>query len=193
LTFAKTGRFFAMADELGPIPTDITVIGKSLGFGILPISLVIARRALTIRATGAVATSDLRPLACAILCEGIHHIIEQRLLEKSVVLGEVLRSLLSDIAVEFPDLFTEIRGAGFLNGIELTERAAANIPQFRRCMIENGVYVEFMAGAGRRSGGARHVMPAMRIAPPLIARTGDIEAIARAILAGAADYRQHLT
>lgn len=49
LTFAKTGKYFAMNDKEGHIPTDITVIGKSLGMGVLSTSMVIARKDLTIR------------------------------------------------------------------------------------------------------------------------------------------------
>lgn len=189
LTFAKTGRFFAMTDDDGPITTDITVIGKSLGLGVMPISLVIARRKLTVRATGAVATCDLRPLACGLIREGIRYIVEKDLLEESRVLGEWLRDRLALLVAEFPDVFVEIRGIAFLNGIELTEAAAAHIPELRRSVIENGAYVEFMAGAGRRTAGARYVLPAMRIAPPLTTSRDDLDVIIGAIRRGAEHIR----
>ena len=192
LTFAKTGRFFAMTDQAGPIRTDITVVGKSLGLGVVPISLVIARNHLTVRATGAVATCDLRPLACGLLCEGLRYIVEKNLMEESLILGEWLRRRLAAVVAEFPDLFAEVRGVGFLNGIELTEPAAAHIPEFRRRIIEAGAYVEFMAGAGRRTSGARYVLPAMRIAPPLIAGKDDLDIVVGAIRRGAEHVRRLL-
>jgi acetylornithine/N-succinyldiaminopimelate aminotransferase len=83
-------------------------------------------------------------------------------LEESRVLGEWLRDRLALLVAEFPDVFAEIRGIAFLNGIELTEAAAAHIPELRRSVIENGAYVEFIRddldviiGAIRR--GAEHI------------------------------------
>jgi acetylornithine/N-succinyldiaminopimelate aminotransferase len=35
-------------------------------------------------------------------------------------------------------------------------------------MIHHGIYLEFMAGAGKRSHGLRYIFPTMRIAPALI-------------------------
>ena len=90
LTFAKSGRFFAMSDVDGPVRTDVTVIGKSVGMGVISTSLVIARRGLTIRGSGAVATSDLRPLTCAVIRDGLGLIVGDKLVEQSVALGEHL-------------------------------------------------------------------------------------------------------
>lgn len=190
LTFAKTGAFFAMTDEDGPIATDVTVVGKSLGLGVVPISLVIARRALTVRASGAVATCDLRPLSCGLVRAGMRHLAERGLLERSRALGEKLRAGLADAVAELPEVFVEARGAGFLNGVELTERAAEALPELRRLLIEHGVFVEFMAGAGRRSHGARYVRPAMRVAPPLVATADELARIVDAIRAGARELRR---
>ncbi|GAA2696143.1 MULTISPECIES: aminotransferase class III-fold pyridoxal phosphate-dependent enzyme [Actinosynnema] len=167
LTFAKTGRFFGMTDERGPIPTDVTVIGKSLGMGALSTSMVIARRELTVRATGAIATSDLRPLTCEVIRSGIDHVVSSGLLESSAHLGGHLTGLLDELVRSFPDVFRESRGLGVMHGVELTERAADKLTAFREQVIRSGVYVEFMSGAGRRSHGLRYVFPTMRVAPPL--------------------------
>jgi ornithine--oxo-acid transaminase len=181
LTFAKTGRFFAMTDEQGPIPTDITVIGKSLGMGVLSTSMVIARRELSVRSSGAVSTSDLRPLTCGMLRSGLKYLVEQGLVERAGPLGEELRARLRrDVVEPFPELFREVRGLGYMNGIELTERAAGGLSKLRTRLIESGIFVEFMAGAGRRSHGLRYLFPAMRIAPPLIAGEEELkEMVAR--------------
>ncbi|ONI86953.1 acetylornithine aminotransferase [Actinosynnema sp. ALI-1.44] len=186
LTFAKSGRFFAMTDSEGAIPTDITVIGKSLGMGALSTSMVIARRDLGVRATGAVATSDLRPLTCAVIRAGLDHIVAEDMLGRSGELGAYLGTLLHEqLVVKFPDLFTEARGTGHLHGVELTEQAAAKRDVVRECMIRAGVYVEFMSGAGRRSQGLRYLYPTMRVAPPLVATRSDIEAIVDRLVSGA--------
>lgn len=191
LTFAKTGRFFAMTDDAGPIPTDITVIGKSLGMGALSTSMVIARRDLGVRPTGTVSTSDLRPLTCAVIRAGLEHIVAEGLLERSAVAGDHLGRLLRDrVVAEFPDLYREARGVGLLHGIELTDLAAARLGELRTTMIRNGVYVEFMSGAGRRSHGLRYLNATMRVAPPLVATAGDIEAIVARLVAGSRAVRQ---
>ncbi|MEV6923832.1 aminotransferase class III-fold pyridoxal phosphate-dependent enzyme [Dactylosporangium sp. NPDC051485] len=193
LTFAKTGRFFAMVDDDGPIPTDVTVIGKSLGMGVLSTALVIARRGLAPRPTGAISTSDLRPLTCAVIGDGLRHIVTEGLLAQSSSTGRVLHELLVNELVEaFPDLYRQARGVGLLRGVELTEAAAARLPLLRAHLIRAGVYVEFMAGAGRRSNGRRYVHPTLRLTPPLIAGPKDVEQIVERIVAGSRRARADL-
>ncbi|MET0493579.1 MAG: aminotransferase class III-fold pyridoxal phosphate-dependent enzyme [Actinoplanes sp.] len=187
LTFAKTGRFFAMTDDAGAIPTDITVIGKSLGMGAISTSMVIARRELGVRPTGTVSTSDLRPLTCAVIRAGLDHIVAGGLLERSAAVGAHLGRLLRDrVVAEFPGLYREARGVGLLHGIELTDHAAARLRELRTAMIRHGVYVEFMSGAGRRSHGLRYLNATMRVAPPLVATLDDVEAIVARLAAGSA-------
>ena len=194
LTFAKSGRFFAMADDEGPVPTDITVIGKSIGMGAVSTSMVIARRSLTVRGSGAVATSDLRPLTCAIIRDGLDLIVGDKLIEASAMLGEHLSSLLRrDLVEQFPDLYRESRGVGVMHGVELTERAAARVAELREHVIRAGVYVEFMAGAGRRSRGLRYVFPTMRIAPPLIATVADADELVGRLVEGSRTLRKAMT
>ncbi|MFJ6573333.1 aminotransferase class III-fold pyridoxal phosphate-dependent enzyme [Streptomyces sp. NPDC091292] len=189
LTFAKTGQFFGMADAYGPIPTDISVVGKSLGMGALSTSLVIARRHLTVRATGAISTSDLRPLTCAVIGAGLEHIHAEGLLERSRTLGEHLAARLrQELVAAFPDLYKENRGVGVMHGVEVTKLAADRLNDFRETMIRHGVFVEFMAGAGRRSGGLPYVFPTMRVAPPLITTTADADVMVERLAAGSAAF-----
>ena len=186
LTFAKTGKFFALQDDDGvPIPSDITVIGKSLGFGVSSIAMVISKRELTIRPIGGVATSDLRPLACAIIKAGIDCLVGNDLLQKSHTLGELLSEQLKTIVLSFPTVFSQARGRGFLQGLALTSRAAAFVRDLRLSILEQGALVEIMSGAGRRSQGLPYSFPAIRVAPPLIADRDDLETICESIRAGA--------
>jgi acetylornithine/succinyldiaminopimelate/putrescine aminotransferase len=169
LTFAKSGQFFAMRDGEGPIQTDITVIGKSLGLGVMSVSLVIARRDLTVRATGAVCTSDLRPIACHVMADGCRYLNASGLVTDAKVRGELLRNLLREkLSTRFSQVYGEVRGIGLLNGVELTADVAPYVGDLRVAMIRAGVYVEAMAGAGQRSSGLRYVYPTLRFAPPLV-------------------------
>jgi len=183
LTFAKTGDFFALHDGV-PVASDITVIGKSLGFGVSPISMVIARRELTIRPIGGVATCDLRPFACAVVKAGIDCLVRQGLLEKSRILGERLGEQLRALVRAFPKVFGRSRGQGYLHGLELTREAAAFARDIRLSILEHGALVEIMSGAGLRSHSLPYSFPAIRVAPPLIADADDINQIARSIWAG---------
>jgi acetylornithine/N-succinyldiaminopimelate aminotransferase len=192
LTFAKTGRYFAMADDAGPIPTDITVIGKGLGMGALSTSMVIARAELGVRASGAVSTSDLRPLTCVVVDEGLRHTVEAGLLEHSAALGDTLTSSLRTVVGGFPEVYTEHRGLGVLHGLELTETAAARVDALRTALLRAGVYVEFMAGAGRRSRGLRYLHPAMRIAPPLVTSAAQATGIVERLAAGTHAFLESL-
>ncbi|MFF0622431.1 aminotransferase class III-fold pyridoxal phosphate-dependent enzyme [Streptomyces sp. NPDC004296] len=190
LTFAKTGAWFAMRDADGPVPTDITVIGKFLGMGAVSTSMVIAREDLAVRSSGAVTTSDLRPLNCAVIRDGIEHIAAERLLARSADVGGSLAAQLDAALVgRHPDVFTEVRGTGAMLGVELTAAAADRIGELRRELIEAGVYAEFMAGAGKRSGGRRYVHPTLRIVLPLITTTTQADEIVDRVAAGARAMR----
>ncbi|MGG2464317.1 aminotransferase class III-fold pyridoxal phosphate-dependent enzyme [Streptomyces sp. RGM 3693] len=190
LTFAKTGDWFAMRDADGPVPTDITVIGKFLGMGAVSTSMVIARKDLAVRSSGAVTTSDLRPLNCAVIRDGIEHIETEGLLRRSADVGGDLAEYLDAVLVgRHPDVFTEVRGTGAMLGVELTAAAADRIGELRRKLIEAGVYAEFMAGAGKRSGGRRYVHPTLRIVLPLIATATQAHEVVDRVAAGARAMR----
>lgn len=190
LTFAKSGAWFAMSDEGGPIPTDVTVIGKSLGMGMISTAMVIARRELSVRPSGAVATSDLRPFTCRVMRAGLRVISEQRLIERSAELGPELGGALGEVARGAPEVFQAARGRGYLHGLELTEAAAAHLDALRRSLFDAGVHVEFMAGAGRRSRRHRYLFPALRVAPPLVAEKVDLVQIAERIAKAADRFRR---
>lgn len=183
LTFAKSGDFFALQDDV-PISPDITVIGKSLGFGVAPISMVIARRDLTIRPIGGVATSDLRPFVCGIMKAGIEYLVKQRLLERSRALGAFLAEQLSALVQAFPKVFTHARGRGFLHGLVLTKAATPFARDLRLSILEHGALIELMSGAGIRSHGLPFSYPAIRVAPPLIADEDDLRVIIKSMWAG---------
>jgi acetylornithine/succinyldiaminopimelate/putrescine aminotransferase len=189
LTFAKTGRFFAMRDEAGPIPTDITVIGKSLGMGVISVSLVIARQELTIRPTGAVCTSDLRPFACGVMSAGCRFLHERGLVAAAHERGLLLRGLLEErLVARFPEVYAEVRGLGLLNGVELTAEVAPRVTDLRTKLIAAGVYVEVMSGAGRRSGGLRYIYPTLRFAPPLVITEDEIHRLVESAVVGTAFF-----
>lgn len=185
LTFAKTGRYFAMVEDQVPIRTDITVIGKSLGFGIVSVSFVIARSDLRARTAGAICTSDLRPFTCSLVSKGMEYLQTNGLIASSSSRGKALKEKLEiDLIRRFPTVFREVRGCGFLIGLELTGMAAPLVEELRRELIESGVYVEVMAGAGRRTDQSRYIYPTLRIAPPLAISNKNLDTMARSLVIG---------
>jgi len=132
-------------------------------------------------------------LACGLMLAGLREMVDGSLLTRSATLGKELRLRLQEEVVDpHPDVFREVRGLGYLNGIELTEHASVAVPRFRALLIENGVFAEFMAGAGRRSCGHRYLFPALRIAPPLIADRDDLGVIVEGICAATATFQEEL-
>ena len=193
LTFAKSGRMFAMYDEGAPVRADITVIGKSLGMGVLSTSMVIARHELRTRANGVVATSDLRPVTCAVIHDGLRHIVSADLMDHSRELGGYLSvGLRAELADRYPDIYTAVRGTGVMHGLELSGQAAARLGSLRAEIIKAGVFIEFMAGAGKRSGGLRYIHPTMRVAPPLIATIDQADEIVRRLVEGTRQFKESL-
>lgn len=77
-----------------------------------------------------------------------------------------------------------------MHGVELTEAASAHLGAFRESMIRSGVYVEFMAGAGRRSHGLRYVFPTMRVAPPLVVTAAEVDSIVERLVDGSLAFRK---
>jgi acetylornithine/N-succinyldiaminopimelate aminotransferase len=177
----------------GPVLSDITVIGKSLGFGVCPISMVIARSDLTIRPIGGVATCDLRPFACAVINAGMECLVREGLLQRSRTLGERLAEHLSALVRAFPKIFSHARGQGYLHGVELTRTAAPFARDLRLSILEHGALVEIMSGAGIRSHGLPYSYPTIRVAPPLIADVDDIDKISKSLWAGVQAFANEAT
>jgi acetylornithine aminotransferase len=123
----RTGAWFAhqnpaVADPL-PEPADIVTVAKGLAGG-FPIGACIATGAAgdLLQPGNHGTTFGGNPVACAAALAVIDTIESEGLLEHVTALGEHLRTgLLQD------DRVTEVRGAGLLIGLDLTEPAAAEV------------------------------------------------------------------
>jgi acetylornithine aminotransferase len=123
----RTGTWFAhqnpaVADPL-PEPADIVTVAKGLAGG-FPIGACIATGAAgdLLQPGNHGTTFGGNPVACAAALAVIDTIESEGLLEHVTALGERLRrGLLQD------DRVTEVRGAGLLIGLDLTEAAAAEV------------------------------------------------------------------
>ncbi|MBO2532103.1 MAG: ornithine--oxo-acid transaminase [Thermoactinomycetaceae bacterium] len=118
--FGRTGKLFA-CDWEGVKP-DIYILGKALGGGVMPISATAAdREVLGVFEPGSHgSTFGGNPLACAVAVAALEVLVEERLPERSLELGEYFRSEL--LKIQNP-IIKEVRGKGLFIGMELYEPA----------------------------------------------------------------------
>ncbi len=118
--FGRTGKLFA-CDWEGVKP-DIYILGKALGGGVMPISATAAdREVLGVFEPGSHgSTFGGNPLACAVAVAALEVLLDERLPERSLELGEYFRSEL--LKIQNP-IIKEVRGKGLFIGMELYEPA----------------------------------------------------------------------
>ncbi|PRX41183.1 ornithine--oxo-acid transaminase [Planifilum fimeticola] len=118
--FGRTGKLFA-CDWEGVKP-DIYILGKALGGGVMPISATAADRdVLGVFEPGSHgSTFGGNPLACAVAVAALEVLLDERLPERSLELGEYFRSEL--LKIQNP-IIKEVRGKGLFIGMELYEPA----------------------------------------------------------------------
>lgn len=117
---ARTGKRFASDWE--KIVPDAYILGKALGGGVIPVSCVAANEdVLGVFTPGSHgSTFGGNPLACAVAVAALEVLEEEKLAERSLVLGDYFISLLKTLDAP---VIKEVRGKGLFIGIELTQSA----------------------------------------------------------------------
>ncbi|PLS03998.1 ornithine--oxo-acid transaminase [Neobacillus cucumis] len=117
---ARTGKMFAC--EWEGIEPDMYILGKALGGGVFPISCVVAdKEILGVFNPGSHgSTFGGNPMACAVSIAALDVLVDEKLAEKSLALGEYFINKLKEI--KNPKI-KEVRGRGLFIGVELTESA----------------------------------------------------------------------
>ena len=148
--FAKTGRMFA-AQTFGVTP-DIICTGKGISNGVIPLGAMIAREDMAEAFFGPPEagvnfahghTFANNPLACAVGIAVVDEMIEQRLDEKAVRLGDYLVARLE--CLKKYGVVREVRGKGVLRGVELVKdtRTMQPFPELGKAMkktsLKNGI------------------------------------------------------
>jgi acetylornithine/succinyldiaminopimelate/putrescine aminotransferase len=170
--FGRTGKLFAF-EHFGIVP-DILLLAKALGGG-MPLGAFIASTKVMDALKenpmlGHITTFGGHPVCCAAGLAALE-VLQKENLAASVVEKEILiRSLLIHPAIK------EIRGMGLMLAIEL-ENFGLNKKIIDRC-IANGVITDWFL----------HCDNAMRIAPPLIITTGELQKSCKVILEAVAYY-----
>ena len=116
----RTGTMFACESE--DVVPDMYILGKALGGGVFPISCVVANSdILGVFEPGSHgSTFGGNPMACAVSIASLEVLIDEKLAENSLELGNYFIGELKKI--EHPSI-KEVRGRGLFIGVELTEAA----------------------------------------------------------------------
>ncbi|HLS67056.1 MAG TPA: ornithine--oxo-acid transaminase [Pseudogracilibacillus sp.] len=116
----RSGKFLAC--EWDNVEPDIIILGKALGGGVMPISCIVANKdILGVFEPGSHgSTFGGNPLACAVSIAALDVIIENKLPERAVELGNYLQDELKKIN---NPVIKEVRGKGLFIGMELHESA----------------------------------------------------------------------
>jgi ornithine--oxo-acid transaminase len=125
---ARTGKMFAC--EWEGIEPDMYILGKALGGGVFPISCVVANKDIlgVFNPGSHGSTFGGNPMACAVSIAALDVIVDEKLAEKSLELGEYFISKLKEIK---NPLIKDVRGRGLFIGVELAQPARKYCEQLK--------------------------------------------------------------
>ena len=160
----RTGKLWGY-EHLGVEP-DIFTSAKGLAGGI-PIGAMMSKKFCDVFEPGNHAsTFGGNPFACASGLAVLKTIEGDRLLDNVKARGEQLRGRLETIKAHYPSLFTEVRGWGLINGLEISGDSALTSIDIVKAAMEAGL---LLAPAGPK---------VIRFVPPLIVTEAEVAAAA---------------
>lgn len=167
----RTGRMFA-SEHWGVVP-DVLTVAKALGGGVMPIGAFVARphlwQAFSQEPYLHSSTFGGNPAACAAGVATLQVLLEERLPDRAVQMGELLISSLRDVAGRHPRWVRDVRGKGLLVGVEFTDPDVALLASAEA--MARGVIFFFSLNRPE----------VVRLAPPLIVEPAHVEAACRAL------------
>jgi acetylornithine/N-succinyldiaminopimelate aminotransferase len=150
----RSGKFWGY-EKLG-IEPDILTSAKGLAGGI-PIGAMLCKDSCAVFEPGNHAsTFGGNPFACGAALAVLQTLEKDNILQNVQQRGEQLRVKLRAIAYKYPHLFSEVRGWGLINGIELRSDIELTSIQLVKAAMEQGL---LLAPAGPK---------VLRFVPPLI-------------------------
>lgn len=118
----RSGKLFAT--DWDNVKPDVYILGKALGGGVFPISVVLADKEVldvfTPGSHGSTFGGNPLPLACAASIAALDVIVDEDLPGRSLELGDYFKEQLKQI--DHPSI-KEVRGRGLFIGVELNESA----------------------------------------------------------------------
>lgn len=132
----RTGKL--LCSEHDNVKPDITILGKALSGGVLPVSVVLASSEviLTLKPGQHGSTFGGNPLACKVAMAALDVLVEEKLSENAERLGNILRKELASID---SDLIETVRGKGLMNALVIKPRGNVTAKKVCDKMKENGL------------------------------------------------------
>lgn len=117
---ARSGKMFAC--DWDHVVPDVFILGKALGGGVFPISCVVANKDIlgVFNPGSHGSTFGGNPMACAVSIAALDVLVDEKLSEKSLELGQYFMNQLKEIK---NPVIKEIRGKGLFIGVVLNEAA----------------------------------------------------------------------
>lgn len=157
----RTGKYWGY-ENLG-IEPDIFTSAKGLAGGI-PIGAMMCKKFCDLFQPGDHAsTFGGNPFACSVALTVGQTLEQENILQNVQERGEQLRAKLRAIADQYPNLFTEVRGWGLINGIELKADIELTSVDVVKAAMSQGL---LLVPAGPK---------VIRFVPPLIVSAQEIE------------------
>lgn len=156
----RTGKLWGY-ENLGVEP-DIFTSAKGLAGGI-PIGAMMCKEFCNVLTPGTHAsTFGGNPFACAASLKVLQTLEQEGILQNVQARGEQLRTKLRAIAKKDPTLFTDVRGWGLINGMELNAEMSITSLDIVKAAMEEGL---LLAPAGPK---------VLRFVPPLIVSEDEV-------------------
>ena len=157
----RTGKLWGY-EHLGVEP-DVFTSAKGLAGGI-PIGAMMCKEFCNVLSPGTHAsTFGGNPLACHSALAVLKTIEQENLLHNAQARGEQLRSLLHSLVEQYPQLFSEVRGWGLINGLQMRSEIELTSIDIVKEGLNQGLLI---APAGPK---------VLRFVPPLIVSPAEIE------------------
>ncbi len=157
----RSGKLWGY-ENLGVEP-DILTSAKGLAGGI-PIGAMLCKDSCAAFEPGNHAsTFGGNPFACAAALAVLHTLENESILQNVQERGEQLRVKLRAIALKYPTLFTEVRGWGLINGLELSSDIDLTSIEVVKASMDQGL---LLAPAGAK---------VLRFIPPLIVSSEEVD------------------
>ena len=158
--YGRTGKFFAI--ENWGVEPDLITLGKSIAAG-LPLSAVVGDKKYfdLLPKSSIGSTFGGNPVACAAAVEVIKTIDREKLLERALYLGKIIRRRFEGLKEKYPEI-KEVRGIGAMLAIEFIKDEETWSPDTETCQKviqearNNGV---ILAGAGLNKNVIRLLLP----------------------------------
>ena len=157
----RSGKLWGY-ENLG-IEPDILTSAKGLAGGI-PIGAMIAKDSCAVFEPGNHAsTFGGNPFACGAALAVAKTIEKENILQNVQARGEQLRTGLRAIAGQYPNLFTEVRGWGLINGLQIRDEVELTSLDLVKAALGEGL---LLAPAG---------LKVLRFVPPLIVSAPEVD------------------